>query len=59
MQCPCGDTANLHQHEVKTIDKALEWYPDTQPSDLPIMVQYHKCSGCGRIRVLDIEKANH
>ena len=47
MQCNCGGETNYCSHEVKTLEKAQEWYPEI--TIVPIIVNYDKCTTCGRI----------
>ena len=47
MQCPCGAETTYSKHEVKTLEKAKEWYPDVEK--VPIVVCYDRCPACGRI----------
>ena len=49
MQCKCGAEAIHREHEVKTIGKAKEWIEEIKPEELPVIVSFHKCMGCGRI----------
>lgn len=50
MECPRGSTCTESTHEVKTIDKALEWFDQCHESDLPITINTFKSSN-GRMRV--------
>lgn len=58
MQCPCGNETITAAHTVKTLAKAIEWYPLTDKSDLPITVDQEKCSACGRAYVQIINNIN-
>ena len=50
MQCKCGSNTEPSNFQVKTLDKAIEWYPLVQPEHLPITVNLDICRGCGRMR---------
>jgi hypothetical protein len=52
MQCKCGGEVIESSHEVKRMTTALLWAerviskPD--PIKLPVIVEKHVCTGCGR-----------
>ena len=48
MQCKCGDTAVDYEHEVKTLKKAVEWFPNIDKEELPILITVTRCISCGR-----------
>lgn len=50
MECPRGSVCSESTHEVKTLDKALEWYPSALAIHLPITVNTHKAQG-GRLLI--------
>lgn len=48
MECQRGSICTESTHEVKTMQKAQEWYQDVKESDLPITV-YSSASSNGRL----------
>lgn len=48
MQCQCGAEAVYREHEVKTLEKAQEWYPNIRESELPVIIKRHECVMCKR-----------
>ena len=48
MECPKGSMCTEGVHEVITIKKGLEWFPDIVSSDLPIRIHQYKASN-GRL----------
>lgn len=58
MECPKGSTCTESSHEVKTLDKALEWYPGCDETDLPIRIEQRKGAG-GRIFARIYNVNNH
>lgn len=53
MICTCGAETRYSAHEVKTLDKAKEWYKDENLTllDVPLTVRKDTCPGCGRIEM--------
>ena len=49
MLCPCGAETHNQIHEVKTIEKAKEWFPLIKSFQLPIKVDQEKCPSCKRM----------
>jgi len=39
MQCPKGSEVKTSEHQIKTIEKAREWFAGVQKYDLPITVR--------------------
>ncbi len=50
MQCLCGGEVVEQSHEVKTFDKAKEWFPGITENQLPVKVEKDICIGCRRFR---------
>ena len=50
MECPKGSACVDSTHEVKTINRAIDWYELVTESDLPIKVIQNK-SGDGRVMI--------
>lgn len=48
MQCSCGGETTYHVHEIKTLDKAKEWFTEVEEKDLPIKIRRDVCKVCGR-----------
>ncbi len=48
MQCKCGSETITQTHQVTTLPKAVEWYPEVKESQLPIEVEQEKCL-CSRL----------
>lgn len=57
MQCSCGGETQTREHQVKTLDKAIAWYPekpvDVLESLLPVKVVREVCVACGRQLIRD------
>ena len=45
-------------YEIKTLRKALEYYPNAKVQDLPVQIDYTK-SECGRVRYKVYAKGLH
>jgi len=55
MECPRGSYCRESTHQVKTMDKALEWYPEALESHLPITVTSQVASdGRRHVKVHDL-----
>lgn len=50
MQC-CGSEMLFSKLTVESLETAKFWYPNVQPEDLPIIVEFGRCYGCGRIEM--------
>lgn len=50
MQCTCGGEITSSFHEVKTKNKAMEWYDGAfdEALDLPLEIESFNCNGCTR-----------
>ena len=48
MECPRGSKCTDSVHEVTTIKKAVEWWPDAHEDDLPIKIHQYTASN-GRL----------
>ena len=55
MQCPCGSETRNQVHQVKTMERALEW-TGGYGAKLPITVDQDKCPACGRIHLVVYDK---
>jgi len=51
MECPNGSECKESSHQVKTMNKAIEWFTGVKENDLPIVISQAKALN-GRIRVL-------
>lgn len=50
MICPKGSECRESVHEVRTLDKAREWFPGVTEDQLPLLVNQHKSSD-GRLYI--------
>ena len=50
MECPKGSICTESTHEVKTLAKALEWFPSCLESHLPLTINTYKAHD-GRLQI--------
>jgi hypothetical protein len=59
MLCSCGGETSYREHVVRTLKTAVEWYPEAQDLDLPVLVRRDVCTSCGRERKWDMRRRTY